>query len=632
MKFWKNGVPRVKPLIGILLLLALLLAARQGQAQSEAVGLVVVRPGEGETIYAGPETMVYSTHVTGWVNVSAGSPDQVELHVEILKGDTLIASQTTNPSAEGRFTVGFAVNPDKTSTQLTDGLALDRYSGCQSACHYAAPVALEPGDHLLRVTAIGPGGGRAVAERHITVDRAGYATMPVQVLVDGNPAGAVPGIRVSASTRVYLWRGRAAAAITDVAGQAALRVERLGQAPTHYLVTVEPQLVNGVRYESVNPLVVTVPAGASTAAPVTLHVNSRLGTIRGRLAASGVALGGVSVAAIDLDDATTFQTECAEDGSFSFTGVPFDAYLLLAESRLFREQDLTTSPQTIDLQVNPEADVSLVANSLAAVSIAGDVRDRQGNHLPFGWVTVKESGIVQHFEPESGRFVLRGLPAETQTIVVDVPGYYSQAQSIHPPSSSPLTLELKRTHGTQTLGWGEGDVVLPSSSTAAITEQGIELERGWLWGSGGSSQPLVVAVGDATIRVREGRFAIERLPGATTLFYQFDGDAEVIEANTARPVLVHGGEMLIMGEIPYGPAPLNTDVIEALDPMVPPAPESVWEPSPAAIVRDRLALLGISIAQLVTFITYITVLFSVVALPLFVIFWRIRKRTVHGKS
>ena len=44
---------------------------------------------------------------------------------------------------------------------------------------------------------------------------------------------------------------------------AQVRVEALSQAPTHYVLRVEPTVVDGVLFESVAPVSVTVPPGAT---------------------------------------------------------------------------------------------------------------------------------------------------------------------------------------------------------------------------------------------------------------------------------------------------------------------------------------------------------------------------------
>lgn len=62
--------------------------------------------------------------------------------------------------------------------------------------------------------------------------------------------------------------------------------------------------------------------------------------------------------------------------------------------------------------------------------------------------------------------------------------------------------------------------------------------------------------------------------------------------------------------------PLDPVVISALAPGVEQAPAPVWEPSPSAQLRDRLALLGVTTAQVMTFATYLLAVAALCALPI----------------
>ncbi len=78
------------------------------------------------------------------------------------------------------------------------------------------------------------------------------------------------------------------------------------------------------------------------------------------------------------------------------------------------------------------------------------------------------------------------------------------------------------------------------------------------------------------------------------------------------------------------PVPLDPLVMQALAPTPAAALPAVWAPTLAAQVRNRLALLGITAAQVVTFITYMLVLLSLFAVPLVrVVWWLKHKRQIR---
>jgi hypothetical protein len=76
---------------------------------------------------------------------------------------------------------------------------------------------------------------------------------------------------------------------------------------------------------------------------------------------------------------------------------------------------------------------------------------------------------------------------------------------------------------------------------------------------------------------------------------------------------------------PLVAVPLDAAVIAALAPAAAEAPVPVWAPGLAAQVRDRLALAGITTAQVLTFITYSLALVGLFILPLLALAWRRRR-------
>jgi hypothetical protein len=117
------------------------------------------------------------------------------------------------------------------------------------------------------------------------------------------------------------------------------------------------------------------------------------------------------------------------------------------------------------------------------------------------------------------------------------------------------------------------------------------------------------------------------LPGASSWLYVLEGTAEVYRPET--PALVtrlSAGSMLALTETGARAAvPLDRAVIAALAPPAAVAPVPVWEPALAAQLRDRLALVGITTAQVLTLATYTLALAALFVLPLLALAWRRRR-------
>jgi hypothetical protein len=124
-----------------------------------------------------------------------------------------------------------------------------------------------------------------MAQRRITVDRSGQAAFSLRVVLDGDSSKALAGIRVTGSTWLYMWRSRFTSVITGASGEAQSHVEALAQASTHYTFRVDPTVVDGVLYEGVEPVTVTLAPGATSVPPIALKVRSRTGQISGTLLA-----------------------------------------------------------------------------------------------------------------------------------------------------------------------------------------------------------------------------------------------------------------------------------------------------------------------------------------------------------
>jgi hypothetical protein len=220
-------------------------------------------------------------------------------------------------------------------------------------------------------------------------------------------------------------------------------------------------------------------------------------------------------------------------------------------------------------------------------------------------------------------------------LVVTAPGHYSQALVVSPSASvSPLELNLTRRPETRSLPWGQGEVIVPPETLATISSHQITLESGWLWGSGDDGQPLEINTAGTIITLTGGRFALENIPGQTPWLYVFEGEAEVRAGSAAdRNVSVASNMMLALLETGrLAPVPLEPAAVDALRSGTRSPLSPVWEPSLSAQWRDRLALMGINTAQIITFVTYLLALLSLFVAPLVGVFWWTKRHNPSGKG
>jgi hypothetical protein len=71
------------------------------QAQSETLGIVIEWPNEGETLYAGPSSLLYKIPVKGRVHSNVFNNDEIEVQLKIFKGTISIGSLVTTPNPDG---------------------------------------------------------------------------------------------------------------------------------------------------------------------------------------------------------------------------------------------------------------------------------------------------------------------------------------------------------------------------------------------------------------------------------------------------------------------------------------------------------------------------------------------------
>lgn len=604
-------------------------AFHQISTNPEPMSVTITRPGEGETIYAGPETMLYSISITGIVHMESSDPAQSELKLEIFFGDTRVGLFTSHPDSNGDFSIPITVNPDKNASELTNGLTLDRNTVCL-VCHFAvSQLSLMPGAQRIRVTVTAPSGQQAFSERQVTVDRGGYAMVPVKVVLAEDGKTPAVNVRVTGGARLYMWRARYSTAFTDADGYAEVRVEALTDAPTHYLFQVEPMVVDGILYESVQPVEVTLPPGAVSAAPVTLQVSSSLGQISGRVSGLNEQ---AQIWAISIPDGSANVTKVSSQGTFSFPNMDVGKYLLAVDSQALAEQGLTLNAESIDLSQSLSAQVVMNTQPLEGASLTGKIISGTGESLPFAWVSLNAQ--TEQSDPATGAYALLGYPAKKGTAIISAPGYYSQAYITNTldTASSTMSFNLVVRPQTEIVPWGDGKIVIPPETVSSLEGQIITFEQGWLWGTGQSVQPIVIKWDEIQITIPGGRFALERLPDRSGWLYMMEGQANIQRTDTSGSIPVEAGEMVLLSQ-GGAPNPVKYDpvVVKALriNGEVPIAP--VWQPSLSAQMRDRLARIGIGTAQIVTFITYFMEVLALLSVPLIGVIWIIKKNKKETK-
>lgn len=175
--------------------------------------------------------------------------------------------------------------------------------------------------------------------------------------------------------------------------------------------------------------------------------------------------------------------------------------------------------------------------------------------------------------------------------------------------------------------WGKNEVIVPPETQARVADRQIVLEYDWLWGSGGDTRPLIIRLPEATITLSSGRFAITYFPDRAAWRYVMQGNAVARATSRDDATTVREGEMLVLARgARWKAVPLDPVVIAALgaNDMSPVTP--VWEQSLNARLRDTFGQMGITLAQMTTFVTYLFVVAALVFAPLWAIIMVTRQR------
>lgn len=601
------------------------------QADAMKISIEIARPGEGEVFYSGPTTLHYNIAINGWVQTQGIDIRTVTVLLEIFKEDTIIGTMRTQPDDSGFFEFFTNVNPGNSSESFPPGL-----SGCGTVCHYQAPFDLAPGKLLIRATAFDPSGNLAFSDRRIIVDHSQMVSIPVKIQLSNADQFPMEKVPVNASTWLYLWRTRHAVSKTDENGVAWLKAEALQQTSTNYIIQVEPCIVDGIFYESIEPIHINIPPGIDTVEQVTLTLNASTAVISGHLRSNQIEnFSDIPVWAIQSTNGEYFKTKPSKDGLFIFPDVPYQHFVIVADKNELLKRGFSSQNVAINLfdySHNNYIDIEVV--QIDNQPLYGAVLNEDGIPLPFAWIEVQGTHRITKTSVATGEFIIEDPHENQSVLIIRAPGYYSQARIVDNTVDTDTVVQhsLKPVPDLRHIPWGSGNIYLPPESSYELLEEGFILSGGWVWGEGKDTDPIKIITPHAILILTNGKFALELIPGKPGWFYIFEGEAFIYMQNHEKYIPIHAGQMVYLDStqkpVPVTYEPIVVDAIHSTANFTLP---HVWEPSLGAQIRDRSARAGIGTAQLVTLVTYFAVLTSIVVFPLIGLYWGLKHNLLGNK-
>ncbi len=588
---------------------------------SENIAVHINYPTNGEILYSNGINMS-PVFVKGHV-FCPGDKADVTVQMEIWSDRELVGELFTQPDQDGNFTFKAAINPAG-ATIVAGAKAAD--PDC-SLCHedFESQIFFPIGEVHFVITAALSDGQKATDERWVTVDTSGNALVEIQV-VDEESGDPIADLPIHATTILYEWRNRYSSQISGADGIASLSLESLSQFPTSYKITIPPAMLGGYLYESVQPVFLELPAGAARHDRVTIYVKKMSGQISGKIS-GGKLSEALDIWAVHLPDGA-YQKAAIENNAFNFDRLPGGEYRVFVDPALDRFGYKAEAIQ-VDLTKEAEASISIKLDKSTTSAISGIIQDEDGNFLPFGWVTSNSETTTQ-MNPLSGTYTLSGWDSSKTTVIADVPGYYSQAKVA--PASSSQNFALVLRPDTHIQPWGNGRVILPSETDFEEDNGNITLKKGWIWGNNEVEESLNVSVAGIQITLKSGTFAVEFSPLQGGWIYLSEGEA-TLRTEEGYEVALGSGQMAALSEsFQPIPVPYDETVFAALHPDPISPLQNTWEPSLGSRIRDWFARLGINIAQVITFVTYILVPIAIVALLIGVIYssWKYGFKKPHN--
>jgi len=424
---------------------------------------------------------------------------------------------------------------------------------------------------------------------------------------------------MQAYTRLYEWRGRNFTALSDSDGEADLQVEVLSHVPVTYQFSVPPVVVAGVYYESLESIELTLPPGTTTVPTVTLTVRASLGSIAGHVESVSTPL---EVWIVQSPSGFTRTVSTSMQGDFSLGDLPVGEYLVTFDPAALASLGLSLPAQRVDLSAELSAQVQFQPEPLPGDLLSGVVTAEDGAWLPFAWVAAADQ--VGQLDPDQGTYLLVGLPESDVEVVVSAPGFYSQARPLQEP---PVDFSLVFNPEMGIFPWGAGSLFLPPETVASGEGLLFDFTQGWMWGQGGGAeQPLVLLVDDVRIEIASGRFALERIPAQAAWFYLFEGTASVQPSDGAALDMTAGQMLRIFDSDPLQAVAYKPAVVRALNPVKSSPLVALWQPTLWQRIESGIEIFGVGSAKVVTFVTYLVIIISLLAIPLSGVYWWLKKR------
>lgn len=617
-----------------LLIIVLLIAfVHKDNAQGQDLTVTINVPFEDEVLYAGPQVPRYAIPISGKVKPVNGAVTKVTLQLEIFKNGHSVGLISGHPDPNGLFKFMATVNPDAPQMSIT----VDK-KGC-AACHaQSTEASLPSGKCTLTLTATDALGHQTSINRHIFVDRSGWADLLVHVDYAGDALTSLQGLPVSAATHFQVMeittpeiRPRNFTGSTDAMGNVSLRVEALAESSTNYLISIPATVISGTLVSSIDTAHISLPASAKTASPVTITAKSVRGHIDGRLELLSSKLpGGLSVYAIERKSGRAYTTRVSNN-LFDLIDLPICSYLIELDQSLLAAHGFSSDTEPVDLtSTSTTAHVDLTIKSLPAPYTRGVVQALTGEPLPFAWAVDDNSGQNTRLDIINGKFSLPATKAGTRTISIFAPGYWSQEQVTGKQSenASMYIYRLKERPDTINLTLsGNGLVKVPSVTVANASRERLDLSRGWVWGTTGNESYRISLPKGSILLEAGSHFAIERSENQIPWLYVMSGAAKVSLPNQNSEISVGSGKMLsLIGNTPLEPlaVPIDSAVLSLLhaDDSNPLSFEG--EPTISARIHNGLAQFGINAAQLFALVTYSAVVLAILSLPLPLFFWWLR--------
>jgi WD40 repeat protein len=600
---------------------------------STGLSVQIFSPGNGEHYYTQGDTLSIA-QVTGKVVYTKGNPQNVEIRLISESNDNQTVLYDTHPKADGSYVLTLSLNPQGSEPWMLAGLPSSRFSQCY-LCHdqdLAGDPTLPYGLVHLRVEATAPDGQTASDDRWIWRDESHTQTVRVNTTLANNGDTPVAGLAVQADSVLYNWRPRTFSDLTDANGTAQLEIETQPNAPTGFTFQVEPQILNGVLYQGSAPAHMTVIP--NQAAPgLSLAVEAHTGLIQGEWQLpSRVSAAQIPVWAIQLPDGEAEKGITDSHGQFVFDNLPLAAYKLAGDPQWMADNHVSIEPENLDLRQEIASHVHAQFAAIPAGAVSGQIQAEDGAWLPFAWVSIQGQGMAQPSMPDSGQYLLSGLEAGKLTLIASAPGYYSQAQAVQMGSDKiKQDISLVPQPGLKSIAWGEGSVTVPAETSLAFQGSTINFTRGWLWGQGQSESPLTIQVAKDMLTISSGKFAMQSISNGAARFYLWEGSAQILLPGVEQPVAINPGQMIALGTTPpLKPVEFTEAAFLAMRESRSAPIDPSWQPTLSAVLRDRLAWMGISLAKLITLIVYSLVIIISITFPIAAIAWLIRQHIHHS--